>query len=99
MKTPHKAPGDKQWIYGIIIWVALGVLAYVLMVPFRLLLPADSPHSAWQLGLAIVLAVALTAIAPVLLYRVCSHFVHLAESSDDSEVVGHKNKGEHDVSA
>ncbi len=98
MKTPRKAPGDKQWIYGIIIWFVLGVLAYVLMAPFRLLLPADSPHTAWQLGLAIVLVVALTAVAPVLLYRVCSHFVHLAESSADSEIVDHKNKGEHDVS-
>jgi hypothetical protein len=90
MKTPSKAAGDKQWIYGIIIWCAFIVLAYVLMLPFRLLLPADSAHSAWQLGAAFVLAIALTAITPVLVFRVCSHFIHLAESSPERD---------HDVSA
>jgi len=85
MKTLAKAAADKQWGYGIVIWFSLSVLAYVLMIPFRLLLPAGSPHSAWQLGAAILLAIILTVIAPVLLFRVCSHFVHLAESSPKQE--------------
>lgn len=95
MKTPSKVTGDKQWVYGIILWFALGLFAYVQMIPFRLLLPKDSPHSGWQIGAVITLCIVFTLISPVLFFRVCSYFVHVAEQPSNDEA----RKAEQNVSA
>ena len=66
---------DKPWLYGLVVWCVLCVLAFGISIAFRFLLAAGSPHSLWRMVSAVLLLFVLTAIFPTFVFRICTNFV------------------------
>lgn len=81
MNQQPKISSDREWAFGFIIIITFQLFNLALLLVVGLLM-SMIPNYFVRVGMVVVLSLAGMGTIPILVFRICRHFVHVAEQED-----------------